>query len=219
VGSLAPGAERESGDDVIGIEFNDGGLSVSLANAPAVTTLLLQKFVTGVETHLLGALARNMGNGGLIGVRTGDLRRALKMQPPVVTTDGIEGSVYVDPAQVAYGAIQEEGGTVVPKTAQFLAIPLEAMQTGNGVARGTARQVISEPGAFGFSGTFVAKGVIFGKEGGDIIPLFALKSEVTLPGRHYLSETLTQEAAWIEDYADQTLGELVSVTFGDAGAA
>ena len=205
---------------MIALTFDDGGLSVNLANAPQVTTLQLQKFVTAVETHLLGAVARNMGNGGLIGVRTGDLRRALKMQPPQVTTDGIEGSVYVDPAQVPYGGIQEEGGTVIPKTAQFLAIPLEAMQTGNGVARGTAAQVRDEPGAFGFTGTFIAKGVIFGKagtgKGASIIPLFALKSSVILPGRHFMAETLTQEEAWIEDYAEQTLGELVTVTFGDA---
>lgn len=203
----------------IELDFNDGGLTISLAQAPHVAGLLLQRWMTDVVAHLQGAVAANMGKGGLIGVRTGDLRRALKGKVEL-TSDGVEGTVWPDPSQVDYGDIQERGGTVMPKTAQFLAIPLEAMQTGMGVARGTARQVIEAPGAFGFTGTFFRKGVLFGKEGSgksaSIIPLFALKSSVIIPPHWYLADTLEEELNWIADRLGAMTGEIVDLTFGEA---
>jgi hypothetical protein len=207
----------------IDLTFSDGGLALSLAQAPHVTGLLIQRWMQDVVQHLQGAVADNMGKGGLIGVRTGDLRRALKSKVDV-TADGAEGTVWPDPAQVDYGAIQEFGGTVIPKTAQCLTIPLDAMLTGNGVARGTARQVIDSPGAFGFTHTFFAKGVLFGTEGSgksqSIIPLFALKSSVIIPAHQYLSETLDEELNWIADRLGAMTGEIVDVLFdgGDEAA-
>jgi hypothetical protein len=207
---------------VIAMAFDDGGLRLSLAQAPSVTPILIQHWMTDVVAHLHAAVAKNIGDGGFIGRRTGDLARAIK-DDVTVTSDGAEGTVWPDPTQVAYGTIQEEGGTVIPKTAQFLAIPLDAMLTGNGVARGTAAQVRADPTGFGFTGTFVHDGVIFGAEGSSrgasVIPLFALKSSVVLPARHYLAQTLEQELPWVTDRLERLTGQIVSVTFGDGAAA
>lgn len=206
---------------MIQLTFDDGGLAINLAQAPQVIGLQLQKWMTDVLAHLHAAVARNMGNGGLIGVRTGDLRRAL-MERVTVTGDGITGELWPDPAQVPYGSIQEDGGTVIPKTAQALTIPLDAMLTSNGVARGTAGQVKADPQAFGFTSTFIPKGhsVIMGKEAnGSVVPLFALVPSVTIPGRHYLATTLIQEWAWIADRLETVAGDTVNVLFGEGALA
>jgi hypothetical protein len=205
---------------LIGLTFDDGGLLVNLEQAPQVIGLQLQKAMTGIIAHLHAAVSRNMGAGGLIGVRTGDLRRAL-IELVTVTDDGVTGVLWPDPAKVAYGGIQEEGGTVVPKHGTALTIPLDAMLTGNGVARGTAAQVRDDPAAFGFKSTFIPKGhsVIMGQplgaKGGSAIPLFALVQSSTIPGRHYLATTLIQEWQWISDYLESVLGDAVHVLFGE----
>lgn len=216
---------------MIGLKFDDGGMILNLEQAKPVIGVQLQQWMTGVLQHLHAAVARNIGPGGLVGRRTGNLARSL-MELVTVTEDGVTGELWPDDAKVAYGAIQEDGGTLIPKNAKYLTIPLEAMLTGVGVARGTARQVIESPEAFGYGGTFFAKGILFGKlgktakgnrrwrRGGSgeqttVIPLFALKTSVTIPGRHYMATTLIQEWAWIADYLETVTGDIVNVIFGE----
>ncbi len=204
---------------MITVTYEDHGLAVNLSRAPQVTTLQLQKWMTQVVEHLHAAVDRNIGDGGLIGRRTGNLARALRDR---VFIDGgtITGEVWPDPDKAPYGRIQEEGGTVIPKRARFLAIPLDAMLTGNKVARGTAAQVFQSPAAFGFLRVFVRNGVIFGTRGmrQSLIPLFALKSSVTIPGLHYLDVTLRQELTWIIDALERITDETAQLWFGEASA-
>ncbi len=205
---------------MITLTFNDGGMQVNLAQAPQVIGVQLQKWMTLTLAHLHGAVNRNISKGGLIGRRTGTLSRAL-LELVTVTGDGVVGELWPDPAKAPYGAIQEEGGTIVPKTAQALTIPLAAMLTANGVARGTARQVRDNPGAFGYAATFIPKGhhVIMGKalgKGASVIPLFALVTSVILPARHYLATTLVQEWPWIADQLEAITGDIVQVVFGES---
>lgn len=206
---------------MIAMTFDDGGLALSLRNAPQVTALQLQKFAYGVGNHMVGAVQRNIGEGGLIGRRTGTLARAITF-----TVTGSAGSfvieIYPDPTKVPYGAIQELGGLITPKSAQALAIPLEAMLTPNGVARATAAQVRANPGAFGFKATFIPKGhnvvmaIPDGAKGVAAIPIFALAASVSIPAHGYLATTLTQETSWIADYLEQITDEEVTVLFGES---
>lgn len=202
---------------MIAMTFDDNGIALNLAKAQAVTPVLLQQWMTDVVQHMVGAVQKNIGDGGLIGRRTGNLARAITFQVTPLP-DGVTGSVWPDPDKVPYGDIQEEGGTVIPKNSKFLAIPLDAMLTGNGVARGTARQVIGDPESFGFAGTFIHNGVVFGRTGsgraGSVVPLFALKSSVVIPAHHYLDTTLTQETSWIADRLEILTGDIVRVSFG-----
>jgi hypothetical protein len=92
------------------------------------------------------------------------------------------------------------------------------MNTGNGVARASAHQVRDNPSAYGFKSTFIPKGkhVIMGVPLGaskTIVPLFALKPSVTIPGRHYLETTLTQNWSWIADRLEKITGEATNVIF------
>jgi len=80
----------------------------------------------------------------------------------------------------------------VPKNAQNLTIPMQAVLTANGVARYSAREVISNPAIGGFTGTFFAKGMLFGKGAGGITPLFKLKKSVTIPPHQFMARALSE---------------------------
>jgi hypothetical protein len=218
---------------MIALKFDDRGLAVNLSQARPVIGMQLQKWMTRVLAHLHAAVNRNIASGGLIGRRSGTLSRAL-MELVTVTDGGIVGELWPDPAKAPYGGIQEDGGTITPKKGTMLTIPLAAMLTGNGVARGTARQVKDNPTSFGFQSSFIPKGkhVIMGVIAdarfagtrgnggrGAAIPLFALVPSVTLPGRHYLATTLIQEWQWIADELETITNETVSVLFGEGAFA
>lgn len=161
---------------------------------PAITSALAK-----IGGSLHRAVVDKMGEDGILGVRTGTLKRAVFDRVDVTGPTTAELHVGVDLAKAPYGRVQELGGTIRPTTADHLTIPLSAALTPNGVARFTARDVIANPFAFGFSGTFVAKDIIFGtlglggKNGKNgkkgIVPLFALKTSVTLEARNYLKST------------------------------
>lgn len=208
---------------MITITYDDRGLALRLQDSPRLTALTFQRWMTDVVTHLVGAVQQNIGQGGLIGRRTGTLARAI-MSRVTATTAGPIGEVFPDLTKAPYGGIQEEGGVIIPSKAAALAIPLEAMLTGNGVARGTAAQVKANPGAFGFTSTFIPKGhnVIMGRVSGregSAIPLFALKQSVVIPATHYLTTTLTQEITWIADRLEQIARDVVNVVFGEEAVA
>lgn len=74
---------------------------------------------------------------------------------------------------LVYARIHHEGGTIVPKKAKFLAIPLT-----------TAAKAMRPRD---FEDTFISKGVIFRKlDDGKIEAIYALKKKVIIPERKYL---------------------------------
>lgn len=200
--------------------YSDNGIHVNLARAPQVTNLQLQKWMDRTVKYVAAAVQKNIGRSGLIGRRTGNLARAIRSVVTVTGLGQVVGTVWPDRDIVPYGDIHEDGGTIVPKTARSLAIPLAAMLTPNGVARGTAAQLRQNPQAFGYRGTFAAKGVIFGTQmgGRSIVPLFALKPSVVIPARHYMATTLTQSIVWMQDELERLTGEAVTLIFGEAAA-
>ena len=109
--------------------------------------------------------------------RTGELSRSFNMEITGSALNDLTLRVF---SRSPYAKIQEYGGTIRPKNAQWLAIPLDAAKTGAGVARGGPRD---------YQNTFFAtskKGnlILFQKDaGGGIIPLFVMKKEVTIPPR------------------------------------
>jgi len=135
-------------------------------------------------------------------VKSGRLRGSLGYR----VNSGTElevGSLTGDTALI-YARQVEFGGTIVGKP--WLAIPLSTMKTKAGVGGIRARDVRASPSQFGYSGTFVAKGVVFGKlpgktkKGGkNIVPLFALKKSVDQKGRPYLIPTVERDLPMVAD--------------------
>jgi len=154
----------------------------------------MEKVGQGLERHV----KTQKLSGQALKARTGNLRRAIFHKVGAVANDVI-GVVGVDLAKAKYGRIQELGGVIRPKKSKHLTIPLDAAKTGNGVARFTARDVISSPGSYGYVGTFTRNNIIFGKQdGGGIVPLFALKTSVTIRAVGYLKSTVEEKMSWIK---------------------
>ena len=87
--------------------------------------------------------------------------------------DGAAVVISAGSADVPYARIHHEGGVIRPKNAKYLAIPL------------TAQAKVYKPRDYPGE-TFIAKGIIFLKEGAQITPLYALKKQVTMPARPYM---------------------------------
>lgn len=166
--------------------------------------------------------------------RSGALRSSIWWQMP--SDDVLEVGV-VRPAKqggpLVYAAIQEFGGTVHGRP--WLAIPLNyrgnPVLTSAGVTKTRARDLRRNPGALGFIATFVAKGVIFGVKpggavsirsssrrgysptpklkGGGIVPLYVLKSSVTIKPKRYIFGTWERMQDSITAFLAKTIAEAV----------
>lgn len=117
-------------------------------------------------------------SGGLIASILGSVR------VDGTTFDNLTGYIGAAfPAQV-----HEYGATIRPKKANFLTVPLPAALDSRGVPlKRSARE---------WDNTFVAKSkagnlIIFQRRGSQIVPLYVLKTEVTIPPRLGMQETLT----------------------------
>lgn len=177
------------------------------ALAPALATRLKTAVRDGAA-----AIIQRVKADAALKTRTGNYARALLPMP--IETDGysVTGGMYVDLNKAKYGAIQEFGGTIRPVHGRYLTIPIGDALTGNGVARFTARGLIENPQAFGFLRTFFYKHVLFGDptKGGQMVravPLFVLKSSVTLPARHPVQNAADAERPGIEARIAEAVAE------------
>jgi phage gpG-like protein len=112
----------------------------------------------------------------------------------------VQGTIGSD---LPYARIQEFGGTITPKKAKFLAIPLPAALNANGTP------IKSSPRDW--PNTFCAKSkagnlLIFQRRGTQIIPLYVLKSSVYIPPRLGLKKTLD---AGIPYFVERAMDQMV----------
>ena len=132
-----------------------------------------------------------------LSMRSGNLIRAIKSSVAVkgTTVANLEGTIG---AKVPYAAIQEFGGVIKPKTAKYLAIPLKAALDERGIPKKRSPRE--------WEHTFVAMSkngnlIIFQRRGTQIIPLYVLKSSVTIPARLGMRETIQSNMGFFVDRA------------------
>jgi hypothetical protein len=111
------------------------------------------------------------------------------------TPSTVQGTIG---SKLPYARIQEYGGTIVPKNGKYLAIPLDAALNQQGIPL--------RPGPRFWTNTFVAKSkagnlLIFQKRGAGIIPLYVLKTSVTLPARLGLGATVRSQIPFFQERA------------------
>lgn len=166
-----------------------------------------------VARALQREIVRNV-SGRILRVRSRALRDSWSQQP-IIQGSGESTIATIRSIKAPHAAIHEWGHENLRAIrAKHLAIPLDAMRTPAGQARGTAREVIANPGAYGYpGGTFTRKGIIFGKlgrtekgslrtrkaKGGahagekrNFVPLFVLKESVRIPARRYITMAIEQ---------------------------
>ena len=166
-------------------------LLVKLTNADAVMRANIRRKLAGLQYTLQRHIKAHF-KGNPLHNRSSKLVDSINVAAIEEDSQKISGPVGTN---TIYGAIQEHGGTSRAKNVQNLTIPLDEVLTAAGVARYTARQIIGNPGIGGFTSTFFRKGILFGStggKGGGIVPLFALKPEVTLPARPYMAPGLAE---------------------------
>ena len=178
----------------------------------------MQTALRRIGMRVQSRVVKNL-SGPLLKKRTGSLARAVFYR---VEQDPGEARVRigVDKTKAPYARIQNDGGTIVPRQASRLAIPVGQALTGNGVARMSARDFMNNPQALGFDHAFVNKsrtailGVRAGGKVAQIEAVFILKTSVRLTGVHYLERSLEQERSAIAN----ELGVAVRDTFLQASA-
>lgn len=168
-----------------------GALAVRYDQASAVFATSLRRTMREIERELVRALRASIRAS--IGRVSG--RLANKVSGKLTLQDDTFALGVRSRAWYARG--HELGAVRQPRRAAHLTVPLMgAENTRRGdLARWndgtkktsafTARQVIESPGTYGFTGTFTRNGIIFGRllDHDDVVPLFALRSSITLRPR------------------------------------
>ena len=133
--------------------------------------------------------------GTILNRRTGNLAARTRVTKATVT--GRQVSISIQTNGIPYGLIHETGGTIRPKTKQFLTIPLPGALTPSGVLRKSAGELQQNPSPF--DTTFIHDGTIIGDRNGRLTPLFILRKTVEIPARR-----------WASNAVDVTINSLVS---------
>lgn len=156
--------------------------------AAKVLSLELRQYLNSVAE----ALSRRHGGPWPSGTtpktlskRTGEMVASIQRSVTIKgkTFQSLQGYISVD----FPGVIHEFGATIKPKKVKYLTVPLPAALDSRGVPlKRSARD---------WDNTFVARTkagnlVIFQKRGAQIVPLYVLKSSVTIPPRLGMRETL-----------------------------
>lgn len=175
-------------------------LSAKLKNlAPAVRASGKKRM--GVIGERLATYYRSHFEDSGLHVRSGDMRRSGVMMPVEETEHSLRGGLLVGQG-LPYPPVQEFGATITPKNAAHLAIPLDAALTPSGVARFGPR----DAEAAGYR-TFVRGRILFGEKDGEIVPLFLLVDQVTIPDRPTVKPTFDANRDWIEGQLHEAVEE------------
>ncbi len=143
-------------------------------------------------------------------VRTGHLKGSISVGSVESDSETISVSVFAG-QDLPYARAQEYGATIRPKRSSFLAIPIGEALTPAGVARFGPREITAN----GYSGSFVAHGVIFGTNGrGHAEPLFALKRSVTIPARPFMRPALLKFRPIAMDAMRSAMQQVIDKEFG-----
>jgi len=126
-------------------------------------------------------------SGQVLNVRSGGLRRS-------VTTDASDLPRSISVGTPSPAAPTHEAGAVIrPRRARLLTIPLDAAQTGAGVARFTARGAARQFDATFWQRSRAGNLILFGKRGDQLVPLFLGLRKVTIPQRSFMEPALERE--------------------------
>ena len=107
---------------------------------------------------------------------------------------------------IRYARIQEEGGTVRPRRAKFLTIPLDPAKYPSGVSRfKTARDAPNLTLAVSAAGQYM----LVNKDTGE--PWYLLRRRVKIKGKHYLRDAMRKAAGLMPPAVSEAFGDVLEV--------
>lgn len=171
----------------------EGGEIVArwLGRMPERITPALIKALNAYVIDLRDHVVTQKLSGQVLKVRTGALRSSF--MPVFARRKG--GMIWAGVGtNVKYARIHELGGTITPKRAKALTVPMPGV-------RGRAKD---------YEDTFIAKGMIFQRQEKGIEALFALKKSVTMPSRPYIVPSIEETAPLLEAALDKAINETIS---------
>lgn len=188
--------------------IGDKALAAKLEKSPKGIGVALVAGMVKVGLGLRGHLAQEELSGQSLDVRTGHGRRSAFYRVETGNEQDVIVVVGNDLRKAKYMRAHDKGAEIVPKRAANLTIPIGAAATAKGVTRFSARDVIANPGSFGYVGTFVRDGIIFGTKGKKErpVPLFILAKRVRLRAVGFLANTLNEKRDW----AQRTITDVVT---------
>jgi hypothetical protein len=202
------------------VEMDDAGLDLALRVAPTMGGKRLVANLRTLGQKFQRVIVGDLLTGSVLNRRTGRGQRSIFYRVIEGTENDVELVVGADLNKAPYMRINALGGEIRARRGRYLAIPLDAAKTGNGVARFSAADVKANPEAFGYSGTFVRKGnrgpIVFGVKGKTIVPLFVLKESVAIPSRNFLHVAQTFLGDDIREAVSDVAQVIVDTVAGDA---
>jgi hypothetical protein len=183
------------------VSSNASALSVAYSQAPRLISRTVYQVLQRIGQGLVQYVKLEKLQGQVLNARTRTTSRAVFSR--IDTDESARDAVLVlgvDVSKAPGARAQEFGAVIRPKTAQFLTIPVGVNLTASGVLRVSPREFIANPSSLGFERSFVnrRKTAIMGvTRGGRAEPVFALKTQVTLPERSYLRSTISDRREWI----------------------
>jgi phage gpG-like protein len=180
-------------------------LAKQLSKAPDVAVEPLKKSLKEYVEAVAEALARRHGNAWPGGTTPTTLsRRSGKLIDEIRKSATVAAEIGGGNAR--YAGIQEYGGVVTPKKASYLTIPLKAALNADGTPKKqSAREWLN---------TFVIKSkagnlLIVMRDGPNLVPLYVLKSQVKIPPRLRMGETVRAGMGAFVDEASKAMYDAI----------
>jgi phage gpG-like protein len=188
-------------------------LAKQLSKAPDVAVEPLKKSLKEYVEAVAEALARRHGNawpGGTtpttLSRRSGKLIDEIRKSAKVYGDSLATVAAEIGGGNARYAGIQEYGGVVTPKKASYLTIPLKAALNADGTPKKqSAREWLN---------TFVIKSkagnlLIVMRDGPNLVPLYVLKSQVKIPPRLRMGETVRAGMGAFVDEASKAMYDAI----------
>lgn len=175
--------------------------------SPASQNSVAKSMMTKAGAIMERGLKDNLSNK-ILKRRTGRLANSIGFK---VNRDGDDwqvdiGSGVRNGKRMIYANILEAGGRIRPRKTQYLAIPLDAAKTRSGAPRkASPRQWANTFVKRSHSGTLI----IFQIQGNKIVPLYALKKQVNIPAKRYMSKTVAQMRSKVFEMMNNEVKEAI----------
>ena len=187
------------------IDKLDRKITLLPAKIKSANKRAMKRSVKAVASHIVKNKLRgnplHSRTAGAAGMAGNISYNATRPEAVRVINDEVIGEVK---NSTPYANIHEHGGTITPKRAKYLTIPLSGNLTERGVMRVPPKSVVNAFFATSKKGNLI----MFGESplaGGEIVPMFVLKDKVVIPARPYMEPAAQEKRSEIINFFSEEI--------------